>query len=56
MGQGGRDLTLAFALHEVEEGGNPGRTAGGHEGRPYGRAPNPEHGRKGTRADVGIGH
>jgi len=24
MGQGGRDLTLAFALHEVEEGREPG--------------------------------
>lgn len=23
MGQGGRDLTLAFALHEVEEGREP---------------------------------
>ena len=34
MGQGGRDLTLAFALHEVEEGS--------HKGRPYGRAPNPQ--------------
>ena len=35
MGQGGRDLTLAFALHEVEEGREPGY----HGGRPQGPPP-----------------
>ena len=52
MGQGGRDLTLASPSMSWKRGGNPARTAGGHKGRPYGRAPNPEHDRKRERGPM----
>ena len=42
LSQSASGALAAEAAAAMPRGRNPARTAGGHKGRPYGRAPNPQ--------------